>query len=73
MDTRTMQPNLEGELQRLERRLEQRWRDLTMAEQRGQSTSVLERMYTAYLRDLDAYVRTQRAMAGHAAHGLLAS
>jgi len=62
-----------SELERLERRLEQRWRDLALAEQRGRPASVLERMYAAYLRDLDAYVRVQRAHAGHETHSRLAS
>jgi hypothetical protein len=60
-------------LEQLERRLEQRWRDLALAEQRGQPPRVLERMYTAYVRDLDAYVLAQRAAAGREARTHLAS
>ncbi|HEX6122436.1 MAG TPA: hypothetical protein VFY89_04715 [Ktedonobacterales bacterium] len=60
-------------LARLERRLEQRWRDLAMAEQRGQPTQVLERMYAAYLRELEAYLRAQRDLAGHQTQSRLAS
>jgi hypothetical protein len=60
-------------LELLERRLERRWRDLALAEQRGQPPRVLERMYAAYVRDLDVYVRAQRAEAGREAHTQLAS
>lgn len=60
-------------LARLERRLERRWRDLAMAEQRGQPSHVLERMYAAYLRELEGYLRTQRGLAGHETYTRLAS
>ena len=60
-------------LERLERQLEQRWRDLALAEQRGQPTHVLERMYAVYLRELEAYVRAQRAQAGRETYSRLAS
>lgn len=49
-----------SELERLERRMEKKWYDLAMAEQRKQPVHVLERMYDAYLRALDEYVRYQR-------------
>ena len=48
------------EMERLERRMERRWFDLAMAEQRGQPEHVLERMYDAYLRALDDIVLFQR-------------
>ncbi|MBF6589409.1 MAG: hypothetical protein IVW57_02620 [Ktedonobacterales bacterium] len=64
---------LAREITRLERRLEQRWRDLAMAERRGQPAHVLERMYSAYLRELDAYVRAQRTLAGREPRSRLAS
>ena len=50
------------DLERLERRMERKWYDLAMAEQRHQPTHVLERMYDAYLKALDEYVRCQRAL-----------
>lgn len=50
------------ELERIERRMERRWYDLAMAEQRNQPVHVLERMYDAYLKALDDYVRCQRAL-----------
>lgn len=65
-----------AELERMaqmERHLERRWRDLALAEQRGQPSRVLERMYFAYLRTLDAYVDALRALGGHQASSRLAS
>jgi hypothetical protein len=52
------------ELEQLEKRMERRWYDLAMAEQRGQPTRVLEKMYDAYLRALDAYIAYQRQKGG---------
>jgi len=52
------------ELEQLEKRMERRWYDLAMAEQRGQPTRVLEKMYDAYLRALDAYIAYQRRKGG---------
>ena len=52
------------ELERLERRMEKKWYDLAMAEQRKQPVHVLERMYEAYLKALDEYVRYQRPLNG---------
>jgi hypothetical protein len=48
------------ELERLEHRMERRWYDLAMAEQRGLAPHVLDRMYDAYLRALDDFVLFQR-------------
>jgi hypothetical protein len=48
------------ELERLEHRMERRWHDLAMAEQRGLPPHVLDRMYDAYLRALDEFVLFQR-------------
>jgi hypothetical protein len=56
-------PQLTSELERIERRMEKKWYDLAMAEQRKQPVHVLERMYDAYLRALDEYVRYQRGLA----------
>ena len=53
-----------SELERLERRMEKKWYDLAMAEQRKQPIHVLERMYDAYLRALDEYVSYQRGLPG---------
>ncbi len=62
-----------SELERLERRMERKWFDLAMAEQRNQPVHVLERMYDAYLAALDAYIQYQRAHGGHAGADRLAS
>lgn len=61
------------QLERLERTLERQWRTLALAEQRGQPTTTLERMYAAYLRTLDAYIVCARAHEGHDAASRLAS
>lgn len=66
-------PSSMTELERLERRMERRWYDLAMAEQRSQPVHVLERMYDAYLRALDEYVRYQRGQSGDGASRRLAS
>ena len=58
------QPQPITELERIERRMEKKWYDLAMAEQRKQPIHVLERMYDAYLRALDEYVRYQRGLPG---------
>ena len=44
------------EQRRLERRMEDRWRALALAEQRGQSLRILERMYTTYTDAVDDYI-----------------
>ncbi len=61
------------ELERLERRMERRWYDLAMAEQRGQPSHALERMYQAYLRAMDEYVAYSRSLAGRPTTTRLAS
>ena len=61
------------ELLQLEKQMERRWYDLAMAEQRGQPASVLERMYDAYLRALNAYIAYQRRITGENSSGRLAS
>ncbi len=53
----------QAELARLERRMERKWHDLAMAEQRGQPPHALERMYDAYLKALDDYINYQRRLA----------
>jgi hypothetical protein len=49
-----------AQLHSAEQRMQRRWFDLAMAEQRGQPMPVLERMYDTYLRALDEYVALQR-------------
>jgi len=61
------------ELLQLEKQMERRWYDLAMAEQQGRSAQVLERMYDAYLRALNAYIAYQRRMNGETPSGRLAS
>jgi hypothetical protein len=61
------------QLERLERTLERQWRRLALAEQRGQPSAALERMYSAYLRTLDAYIVCARAYEGHDDASRLAS
>ena len=61
------------ELSLLEKRMERRWYDLAMAEQRGQPVHVLERMYDAYLSALDAYISYQRRVSGEDGGNRLAS
>lgn len=62
MHSSDIQPD--RELEQLEKRMERRWYDLAMAEQRGQPTRVLEKMYETYLRALDAYIAYQRRKSG---------
>ncbi len=62
-----------AELERLERRMERRWYDLAMAEQRGQPPHALERMYQTYLRAMDEFVAYSRALAGRPMTTRLAS
>ena len=65
--------NTREQLARLERTLERQWRSLALAEQRGRLAAILERMYTAYLRTLDAYIVCARAHVGKDAASRLAS
>ena len=65
--------NTHEQLARLERTLERQWRSLALAEQRGRPAAILERMYAAYLRTLDAYVVCARAHVGKDAASRLAS
>jgi hypothetical protein len=61
------------QLAQLEKRMERRWYDLAMAEQRGQPSHVLERMYEAYLASLDAYITYHRRLSDQESSGRLAS
>lgn len=62
-----------SELERLERRMQRRWYDLAMAEQRGQPPHALERMYQAYVRAMDEFVAYSSSISGHALTTRLAS
>ena len=62
-----------NDLEQLERRMERKWYDLATAEQRGQPVHVLERMYDAYLKALDDYVRYQQDQRGERVASRLAS
>jgi hypothetical protein len=62
-----------AELDRAEQRMQRRWFDLAMAEQRGQSMPALERMYDVYLRALDEYVMLQRRVNARSSVARLAS
>jgi hypothetical protein len=50
-----------------ERRMQQRWYELVMAEQNGAAEQVLERMYNAYIRAVDEYNRRLAAGQSQAA------
>ena len=45
------------ELERAEKRMQQKWYDLAMAEQKGVAVQVLERMYNAYMLAVEEYNR----------------
>jgi hypothetical protein len=45
------------DLERAEQRMQRKWFDLAMAEERRQPVHVLERMYQAYLVAMDEYER----------------
>ena len=46
-----------AQLEHAQKRMQQKWFDLAMAEQRGVSTAVLERMYNAYILAVEEYNR----------------
>lgn len=50
-----------------EKRMQQRWYELVMAEQNGAAEQVLERMYNAYIRAVDEYNRRLAAIQSHSA------
>ncbi len=43
------------ELEYAEKRMQQKWHDLVMAEQKGAAVQVLERMYNAYMLAVEEY------------------
>lgn len=45
------------ELEHAEKRMQQKWYDLAMAEQKGATVPVLERMYNAYMLAVEEYNR----------------
>ena len=45
------------ELEHAEKRMQQKWYDLAMAEQKGVAVQVLERMYNAYMLAVEEYNR----------------
>ena len=49
------------ELEYAEKRMRQKWYDLVMAEQKGASVPVLERMYNAYMLAVEEYNRCSAA------------
>ena len=54
----------QAQLNRLRKQVDDRWRALAQAQERGAQPSVeqLERLYDAYMRAVDAYVARQRAL-----------
>lgn len=52
----------QAQLARLRRQVDERWRTLALANERGVSTEALERLYDAYMLAVDAYVAQQRAL-----------
>jgi len=46
-----------NELEYAQKRMQQKWHDLAMAEQRGVALPVLERMYNAYVLAMEEYNR----------------
>ena len=45
------------ELEHAEKRMQQKWYDVAMAEQKGVTVQVLERMYNAYMLAVEEYNR----------------
>lgn len=45
------------EIEHAQKRMQQKWHDLVMAEQQGASIPVLERMYNAYMLAVEEYNR----------------
>ena len=46
-----------AQLEHAQKRMEQKWYDLVMAEQHGASVQVLERMYNSYVLAMEEYNR----------------
>ncbi len=56
----TTRTDVGPDVERLEAAMQQRWYALALAEQRGQSAHVLERLFAAYMKALEAYVAAKR-------------
>ena len=52
----------QSQLARLRRQVDDRWRTLALANERGASAEALERLYDGYMRAVDAYVARQRTL-----------
>lgn len=52
------------ELEYSEKRMQQKWYDLVMAEQQGASVQVLERLYSAYMLSVEEYNRRSEEAQG---------
>lgn len=50
-----------AQLERAEERVEQKWYDFVMAEQRGDPTQALERLYNAYMLAVEEYNHCREA------------
>jgi len=50
-----------AQLERAEERIQQKWYDFVMAEQRGTPTPALERLYNAYMLAIEEYNRCREA------------
>jgi len=50
-----------AQLERAEERVQQKWYDLVMAEQRGTPTPTLERLYNAYMLAVEEYNHCREA------------
>ncbi|HLI90553.1 MAG TPA: hypothetical protein VKV37_17830 [Ktedonobacteraceae bacterium] len=50
------------EIEHAQKRMQQKWHDLVMAEQQGASIPVLERMYNAYMLAVEEYNRCCEAL-----------
>ena len=50
-----------AQLEHAQKRMEQKWYDLVMAEQHGGSVQVLERMYNSYVLAMEEYNRCSEA------------
>jgi hypothetical protein len=55
-----------SELEYAQRRMQQKWYDLAIAEQRGVAVPVLERMYNAYVLAMEEYNRRCEEYQGEA-------
>lgn len=59
------------ELEYAEKRMQQKWHDLVMEEQKGTPQSVLERMFNAYMLTVEEYNRCYEEFQRHQQEGQL--